>query len=188
VRLGDFAGAVEDYTRAVDQERDASILAHRGWAYFFADAWKLAERDFDEAIRLDAGPGDAHVGRGLARVMLGDYRRGVADAEAVLRGRKPETAEMMHNVACVFALAAARVRTDTAEPEREALETSYRRQGLEALRKALLLVPPGQRLAFWQEKMRPDPALDSIRRSGEFVQLDNQLQEEFSRTQGAGKE
>jgi tetratricopeptide (TPR) repeat protein len=188
VRLGDFAGAVEDYTEGLRLERDASILTHRGWAYFFTDAWKLSEHDFDEAIRLDARPGDAHVGRGLARVMLGDYRRAAADAEEVLQGGKPDTPEMMHNVACVFALAAARVRADATEREREALEGGYRRQALAALRKALLLVPLGQRPTFWQEKMRPDPALDAIRQATEFVQLDDQLHKEMSQTEGVRKE
>jgi tetratricopeptide (TPR) repeat protein len=184
VQRGDFAGAVEDDTQAAQQQRDASILVHRGWAYFFTDAWKLAERDFDEAIRLDAQPGDGHIGRGLARVMLGDYRRAVADAKTVLGSDKPTTPEMMHNVACLFALAAARVRTDTAEPQRSALETGYRQQALAVLRKALLLVPADQRLAFWQEKMRPDSALDSIRNAAEFVQLDNQVQKECAKRSG----
>jgi tetratricopeptide (TPR) repeat protein len=181
VRWGDFAGAVEDYTWALQVQRDASLLTHRGWAYFFTDAWKLAERDFDEAIRLDARPGDAHVGRGLARVMAGDYRRAVADADDVLRRHQPQTPEMMHNVACLFAVAAARVRADAAEPERQALEATFRGRALAALREALLLVPPPQRLAFWREKMRPDPALDSIRHSAEFARLDDQLQKEFGR-------
>jgi hypothetical protein len=85
---------------------------------------------------------------------------------------------MMHNVACLFALAARRVHADAAEREREALEAGYRRQAIAALRKALLLVPPERRLAFWREKMRPDPALDPIRQSPEFVQLDHELQME----------
>jgi serine/threonine protein kinase/tetratricopeptide (TPR) repeat protein len=188
VRLGDFARAVEDYTQALGLKRDASLLVHRGWAYFFTDAWKLAERDFDDSIRLDARSGDALVGRGLARVMLGDYRRAVADAETAWRAaHEPRSPEMMHNVACVFALAASRTRADAAEPKREALETDYRRQSLTALRKALDLVPPRQRLAFWQEKMRPDSALDGIRQSEEFAQLDRQLQKDFSEAAGGEK-
>jgi serine/threonine protein kinase/tetratricopeptide (TPR) repeat protein len=179
-RLGDFAGAVEDYTQALAAGRDASVLEHRGWAFFFTDAWKLAERDFDEAVRLDARSGAARVGRGLARVMLGDYRRAVADAERALREHEPRSPEMMHNIACVFALAASRVRADAAEPQREFLETGYRRQSLAALRKALDLVPPRSRLAFWQEKMRPDTALDAIRQSEDFVRLDRLLQKDFS--------
>jgi hypothetical protein len=85
---------------------------------------------------------------------------------------------MLHNVACVFALAAARVRADAAEPKRAALETDYRRQAVTALRKALDRVPARGRLAFWQDKMRPDSALDAIRPSEDFARLDTQLQQE----------
>jgi len=175
VKTGDFASAAEDYTRALALDRDASILIHRGWAYFFSDAWKLAERDFEEAIQLDPAPGDAQVGRGLARVMLGDYQRAVADANAVLATGKPDTPEMMHNVACVFSLAAARVRADEGVRDRDTVAATYHLQALAALRKTLLRLPAGQRLAYWRDKMRPDAALDPIRRSPEFVRFDEDV-------------
>jgi serine/threonine protein kinase/predicted Zn-dependent protease len=183
VRLGNFAGAVEDYTEALSLERDASVLTHRGWAYCFTDAWKLAEHDFDEAIHLDRRPGDAQVGRGLARVMLGDHRRAVADADEVIRAGKPDRPEMVHNVACVYALAADKMRGDATEPDREAVAAGYRRQAVAELRKAVGLLPPEQRLAYWQTRMRPDAALDSIRHSPEFIQLDGELQRERLPTQ-----
>lgn len=181
VRLGKFAEAVEDYTQALRLERDASILAHRGWAYFFTDSWKLAEHDFEESIQLAKQPDDASIGCALARIMLGDHRRAVADIEALLRRYEPQTPEMMHNVACVFALAAGRVKTDAAPGERDELERSHCRQALAALRKAVRLVPADQRLAFWREKMRPDAALDSIRKSDEFQQFDKQLEQQSNR-------
>jgi serine/threonine protein kinase/tetratricopeptide (TPR) repeat protein len=178
VRQGHFAEAIEDYTEALHLQRDASILEHLGWAYFFTEAWKLAEQTFEESIKIDGKPGDAHVGRGLARAMLGDYRRAVADAETVLGKNKPDTPEMMHNVACIYALAVARVRSDGAEIQRETLEKRYRQQAIAALRKAFLLVPADKRFTFWQENMRPDSALDAIRPSAEFIKLDNQLRKE----------
>ncbi|HTK74904.1 MAG TPA: hypothetical protein VL371_06560, partial [Gemmataceae bacterium] len=87
--------------------------------------------------------------------MHGDYRLAIADAEAVLGRNKPDTPEMMHNVACVYALAAARVRADAAERDRDAVEAGYRRQAMAALRKAFDMVPAGQRAAYWRDKMRP---------------------------------
>jgi tetratricopeptide (TPR) repeat protein len=180
IQLGDFGGAIEDYTHALRSAREADLLAHRGWAYFFTDAWKLAQRDFEDALRLDANRSDAYIGRGLVRLMLGDYRRAVADADEVLRRKAPDEPEMMHNLACLFALASSRVKADAAERERGALEARYRQQALEALRKTLPLVPPPQRLAFWQEKMIPDTALDPIRNAPEFLQLDRQVRQEAS--------
>src|SRR5205814_1744757 len=117
--------AVTDYTRALDLAPDGDIYQHRGWAHFFADARKLALRDFAKAIELDPEAGDAYTGRGLARVLLGDYREAVADAEAALR-RKPRTPEMMHNIACIFAQAVARAEADPHEKERRALAAGYR--------------------------------------------------------------
>jgi tetratricopeptide (TPR) repeat protein len=184
VQMGDYAGAVEDYTRAAQLHRDASILTHRGWAYFFTDAYKLAEHDFEDAIRLDREPGDAHVGRGLTRVMRGDHRHAIADAEAVLGRNRPDTPEMMHNVACIFALAAARVRADAAEHDRDAVEARYRRQAVGALRKAIDMVPASQRPAYWRDRMRPDSALDPIRGSADFARLEDEIQAASSRGSG----
>jgi serine/threonine protein kinase/Tfp pilus assembly protein PilF len=180
VRLGQFAGAIEDYTQALRTKRNADVLQHRGWAYFFTDAWKLAQGDFDEALRLDPRHGDAQVGRGLARVMLGDYRRAVADAEEVLRRKKPATPEMMHNLACLFAQAAARVKADARQQQRADLEVVYCRQAVKLLGQALLLLPRERRRAFWQEQMRPDTALDPIRNSDDFFQFDQQVKREYS--------
>src|SRR4051794_14248032 len=100
--------------------------------------------------------------------MLNDYRGAVADAEEAVRRKKPTTADMMHTLACIYALAAGRVKADTRETRRQTLEASYRQQALAALRDALPLLPRRERLAFWQEKMRPDAALDPIRDSPEF--------------------
>jgi tetratricopeptide (TPR) repeat protein len=178
-KLRNLPGAIEDYTQALQRKRDAEILQSRGWAYVLLDAWKLAQRDFDEVIRLDPSRSDAYLGRGLARVVLGDCRRGVADAEVVRRRKKPDNPAMMHNLACLFAQAVAQVKADT-EQERRALQTLYRRQAIEALGQALLLLPREQRLAFWQEQMRPDRALDPIRTSAAFSQFEKQLREEYS--------
>src|SRR5262249_26503717 len=109
MKLGKYPEAVEDYTRALERAPDGDIYQHRGWAHFFSDAWKLALRDFSKAIELDPEGGDAYTGRGLARVMLGHYKEAVADAEVALR-RKPDTPEMMHNIACIFAQAVARAQ------------------------------------------------------------------------------
>src|SRR5262249_5258769 len=100
MKLGKYPEAVDDYTQALLRAPDAEIYQHRGWAHFFSEAWKLALRDFSKALALVPEAGDAYTGRGLARVMLGNYREAVADAEAALK-RNPRTPEMMHNIACI---------------------------------------------------------------------------------------
>jgi tetratricopeptide (TPR) repeat protein/predicted Ser/Thr protein kinase len=176
MKLGKYPEAVEDYTRALELAPDGDIYQHRGWAYFFSDAWKLALRDFSKAIELDPAAGDAYSGRGLARVMLGDYRGAVADAEAALL-RKPKTPEMMHNIACIFAQAVARAEADLQEEDRRSLAESYRSRALEAVRQALAMLRPEVRLSFWQDKVLPDAALTPIRSHAEF----KRLQDEYDR-------
>jgi tetratricopeptide (TPR) repeat protein len=170
MKLGKYPEAVEDYTRALERAPDGDIYQHRGWAHFFSDAWKLALRDFSKAIELDPQAGDAYTGRGLARVMLGDYRGAVADTEAALR-RKPDTPEMMHNIACTFAQAVARAEADLREADRQSLADGYRGRALEAVHQTLTMVRPEERSAFWQDKILPDAALTPIHKDADFKRL-----------------
>jgi serine/threonine-protein kinase len=176
MKRGKYPEAVDDYTRALERAPDADVYQHRGWAYFFSDAWKLALRDFAKAIELDPGAGDAYTGRGLARVMMGDYRRAVADAEEALR-RKPGTPEMMHNIACTFAQAVARAEADLPAEDRKSLADNYRRRALEAVHQTLAMLRPEEGFSFWQEKILPDTALTPVRNDADF----KRLQEEYAR-------
>jgi tetratricopeptide (TPR) repeat protein/predicted Ser/Thr protein kinase len=115
--------------------------------------------------------GDAYTGRGLSRVMLGDYRGGVADAEEALR-RKPREPEMMHNIACIFAQALVRAEAG----QQQSLADSYRRRALEAVHQTLALLRPEERSSFWREKILPDAGLTPIHNTVEF----KRLQEEYN--------
>ncbi len=169
MKLGDYLGACDDYTHVILDRPDAEIYEHRGWAYFFADAWQPALRDFDEALRRDADRGDAYTGRALARVMLGRYREAVRDADEALK-RKPAAPEMMHNLACVFAQAAARAEADAA-PDRLTLAADYRKRAVGAVRQTLALVPAPRRAGFLRDSVAPDRALDPIRQLPAFRDL-----------------
>jgi tetratricopeptide (TPR) repeat protein len=170
MKLGKFAEAVDDYTQALERAPDGELYQHRGWAHFFAEAGKLALRDFSKAIALDPEAPDAYTGRGLARVMLGEYREAVADAEAALQ-RNPRTPEMMHNIACIFALAAGRVEAD-----QQAVAGGYRRRALEAVQRTLAMLPAEERFPFWRDKIMPDAALTPIRDEAEFKRLQEYAQ------------
>ncbi len=171
MQLGDYRGAVADYTRVLQVQPGSDIYTHRGWAYFFTDAWKLARDDFEDALQLDSAHGPAYTGRALAHVMLGQYRLAVADAEEALC-LQPDSPEMLHNLACVFAQAAVRVQADAAEGERRiALAAAYRGQAVEVVRQTLTMLRPNQRGPFWREKILPDPALAPIRHEPGFEQL-----------------
>jgi tetratricopeptide (TPR) repeat protein/predicted Ser/Thr protein kinase len=178
MKLGKYLDAAEDYSRALELAPDADIYQHRGWAYFFSDAWKLASRDFSKAIELDSDTDDAYTGRGLARVMLGEYRDAVTDAEVAV-SRKPATPEMMHNIACVFAQAAPHAKTDVRLKYPQALAESYRRKAVEAVRQTLAMLPPEERQAFWKEKIMPDAALVPLHGDAEFKRLQDEFAPRF---------
>jgi tetratricopeptide (TPR) repeat protein len=170
MKLGKYPEAVEDYTRVLERTPDADVYQHRGWAHFFADAWKLALRDFEKALELDPEMGDAYIGRGLTRVLLGQYRDAVGDAETALR-REPRTPEMLHNIACILAQAVARVEADQDEKARQALSAGYRVSALHALQLTLQMLSPDQRASFWRDKVLPDAALAPIREDTGFKRL-----------------
>jgi tetratricopeptide (TPR) repeat protein len=178
MKLARYPEAAEDYSRALERSPDAELYQHRGWAHFFADAWKLARRDFQKAIELEPQASDAHTGSALARVMLGQYREAVADADTAMRFR-PSTPEMMHNLACAFALAAARAQTDRDAADRELLAETWRTKALKALRQTLTMIPQPERRSFWIDKIQPDPALVSLHGNPLF----EQMQKEFQPTQ-----
>ena len=50
MQLGAYLDASDDYSRAMDAGLDSELLTHRGWAFYFADAWQPANRDFDQAL------------------------------------------------------------------------------------------------------------------------------------------
>jgi tetratricopeptide (TPR) repeat protein len=171
MKLGKFFDAVDDYTEALASAPDADIYQHRGWAHFFSDAWKLAQRDFSKAIELDSDMADPYIGRGLASVMLANHKGAVTDAEQALL-LTVKTPEMMHNIACVFALAVKHVEVDAQNQDREVLANSYRKRALEAVCQTLEMLNPEERKEFWFNKILPDSALASIRNEPAFKLLE----------------
>jgi tetratricopeptide (TPR) repeat protein len=146
------------------------MFEHRGWAYYFSDANAFALRDFTRAIELAPDGSSAYIGRGLVYVKMGKYRDAVKDAETALRD-KPIGPDMMHNLACVFAQAAAAVERDLGQPERARLATDYRNRAVSFVEKTLEMIPEPQRQAFWREHILPDSALTPIHGEAVFKQI-----------------
>jgi tetratricopeptide (TPR) repeat protein len=177
-KLQDYAGAVADYSRALDiAPRPAALRLriHRGWTYLVNGVPKLARQDFDEAIRLDGRNGDAHVGRGYALVQLGRTQgiaQGIADVERGLRLTSGDS-RLLWNAAQAYAQAAGKLAAEPGPRSRPDLDRqlAYQDQAVELLRKALLLVPAGKRASFWKDYIQDNPALGPIRNCHAFAQL-----------------
>jgi serine/threonine protein kinase/tetratricopeptide (TPR) repeat protein len=156
--LGQFPGAIEDFTKALELHPTSAVQAFRGWTHLVVDAPKLALRDFELAIELDPHNGDAYNGRGLARVRLGREREAALDAAAALR-EGPSSPRLYYNAARIYAQC----------------RGAYSSRALELLSQALNLVPAEERPSFWSKHIKSDPAFLSLRRDPQFIDLERDL-------------
>jgi eukaryotic-like serine/threonine-protein kinase len=176
--LGDDPGAVEDYNRSLALDPEASnIRTRRGWTYVL-NPDRLALADFERAITLNPRNGDARNGRGFVLTRLGRYREAIEDAEKALVLGPPVT-EIIYNAACIFAQASGKARTDADAREdaagRRELSTRYASRAVDLIRQSLGKLPAGRRAEFWRQSIAPDPALDPIRETPAFVQLNGEF-------------
>jgi tetratricopeptide (TPR) repeat protein len=182
------SGAIADYTRALELRADLDVatrsrlLNHRGWAFQFADAPRLALDDFEESLALVNDQSDAYAGRGLARVRLGDWRKAVTDAEAAVRlANRSTSAEGVlndqlqadFNAARIYAQAVEFAARDVSRDGERAvtLYRAYRTRALALLQKTLRQVTDPAR----RKEILGDPALRPLRFNGNGLADDEQV-------------
>jgi tetratricopeptide (TPR) repeat protein len=156
--LGKYPGAVEDYTRALELDATSAVQVYRGWAHLVCDAPKLALRDFELAIQLDAKNADAYCGRGFVLAGQGRYHDALRDAEHAVR-LGPPTARLLYNAGRIHAQC----------PGNSDL------RALELIRQSLDLLPKNQRAPFWATNVRSDAALNALRGLPGFVRLEAEM-------------
>ncbi|HZT83328.1 MAG TPA: tetratricopeptide repeat protein, partial [Gemmataceae bacterium] len=177
-RAGNAQGALDDFTRALDLEPDAETYALRGWLYLEGlHTPEPARRDFEEALdRSLRKNADALCGLAYARVLRGDWQKAVTEAEeaVMLRPREPR---VLWQAARVHAQAVARLDAEAARRGRRALEerSDQQERALKLLRAAREATSPGQRRGFWEKQVRNDRALDPIRLSPGFRELEREF-------------
>jgi eukaryotic-like serine/threonine-protein kinase len=156
--LGQYPGAIEDFTKALELHPTSAVQAYRGWTHLVVDAPKLALRDFELAVDLDSESGDAYNGRGFALAKLGRHREAMRDgAEALRLG--PPSPRLLYNAARIYA------QCPAPGPQR----------ALELIQQALQSLPVDERATFWSTKIRTDAALAALHRYSSFVRLDAEL-------------
>jgi tetratricopeptide (TPR) repeat protein len=119
------------------------------------EAPKLAALDFQLAIDLDPKNGDAYNGRGFVKATQGQKREAVRDAEEAVR-QGPASAQLLYNASRIYARCG----------------FEYETRALDLLRRALALLPSDERKTFWTTNVRKDAAMQSLRRSPRFMQLE----------------
>jgi tetratricopeptide (TPR) repeat protein len=163
----EYGKAVAAYSRALDLKEDAEILSNRGWAYVMQDAARAALDDFDAALKLQPGHGDALVGRGTALMMRG---RATDVAEATRAAEKslatgPRTVPRLVACARVYARAAGVLAVNDPEVAR------CQGRAVELLRETLARVSDEQeRRKLWREVLA-DPVLLPLQRTPAMLEL-----------------
>ena len=83
--LGDYEGALVDYTEAIRLEStDASAYSNRGNCLHKLGEYDGAIDDFTEVIRLEPNNAYGFYGRGLAYEKLGNTQQAIKDLEVAL--------------------------------------------------------------------------------------------------------
>jgi eukaryotic-like serine/threonine-protein kinase len=156
--LGQYPGAIDDFTKALELHPTSAVQANRGWTYLVVDSPKLALRDFELAIELDPKNSDAYNGRSFARAKLGRHREAVLDvAEALRLG--PPSARLFYN--------AARTLAQCPSPQP--------RRAVDLIRQALSALPAAGRRDFWTAHIQKDAALAVLRSQPSFTRLEYEL-------------
>ena len=169
-RLGQYANAQADYTRALELDANGATYAARGWSFLVADAPKLALADFEESIRRDPAQSDAYAGRGLCRVVTGECQAAIVDAEESLR-QGPESTRLFFNVSRIYSQAAGTLSRSAAQPRGLPTARICQERAVQTLARALAMQSESDAKHFWQTIVATDPALNSIRQTSAYKQL-----------------
>ena len=95
--LGDYAGAIKDYTAAIRIKPDyADAYTNRGNAKAELGKHIAAIADYDTAIRFKPDYVNAYYNRGVAKAELGQYFAAIADYDTAIR-LKPDYADAYTN-------------------------------------------------------------------------------------------
>ena len=169
-RLGQYANAQADYTRALELDANGATYAARGWSFLVADAPKLALADFEESIRRVPAQSDAYAGRGLCRVVTGECQAAIVDAEESLR-QGPESTRLFFNVSRIYSQAAGTLSRSATQPRGLPTARICQERAVQTLARALAMQSESDAKHFWQTIVATDPALNSIRQTSAYKQL-----------------
>ena len=95
--LGDYVGAIVNYTRVIQHEPDnATAYYNRGLAKYNLGQYIAAIVDYNIAIRLKPNDASAYTNRGVAKAKLGQHFAAITDYDIAIR-LKPNDAGAYYN-------------------------------------------------------------------------------------------
>ena len=114
-------------------------------------------------------------GRALANVQQHKIPEAVADARASAQDNDQDP-RLLYNAARVYCQAAAYLETDSARSRGEWENAGrYRALSLALIVRSLGLLPEAERAPSWTQVIRGDAALEPIRKSKRFLELEAQI-------------
>lgn len=99
---GDFQGAIQSWTQAIQQNPNATIYYSRGLAYRRVEDNQKALTDYNQALRFNPKYVKAYVNRGNVRDDLGDKQGALADYNQALK-LDPDYVLAYHNRGIFYA-------------------------------------------------------------------------------------
>jgi tetratricopeptide (TPR) repeat protein/tRNA A-37 threonylcarbamoyl transferase component Bud32 len=171
----DFAGAIDDWSRAAELEPSAKHHHARGGVYLAAGNLGIALKDFERAIDLDPDHADAHFGRALALALGGRHADAAAAAERALGLEEPSFRQSL-KAAAVFAAAAPRVVLSDEERKRQGpterqYSIRYLQRAADLLEEAFLSEDPPRCAELWAAHVENDPHFKPLLKEPEFRKL-----------------
>ena len=82
--LGDYNGAIVDYSKIIVFEPDADTYYNRGNSKYSLQDFKGAKADYDKAIKLAPNFTDALYSLGCVKYDLGEYKKAISDFTKVI--------------------------------------------------------------------------------------------------------
>lgn len=170
--LGDYAGAIDDSSRAIEIQPSADTFTQRGWLYTLRGNPLFGLQDFERAIGREADHADAHAGRGLALAYLGRHADATAAAERSLEIGEPSFRHVF-KVATVFAAASPRVVFSDEErkkqgPTERQISLRYLARAADLIRQALAHEHPERHDDLWAAHLAEDPHFKPLLAEPEF--------------------
>ncbi|WP_298239292.1 tetratricopeptide repeat protein [uncultured Algibacter sp.] len=83
--LGDYHGAIVDYSKIIVEEPDADTYFNRGNSRYNLEDFTGAKSDYARAVNLDKSFIDARYSLACAKYDLGDYAEAIKDFNAVIK-------------------------------------------------------------------------------------------------------
>jgi tetratricopeptide (TPR) repeat protein/tRNA A-37 threonylcarbamoyl transferase component Bud32 len=173
--LGDYAAAIDDYSRAIAIAPTAATYTQRGWLYALRGSPLFGLQDFDKALSLEPQNADAHCGRGLTLAYLGRHAEATDAAERSLDLGEPGFRHA-YKVAAVFAAAAPRVVLSAQErkaqgPSVGQLRVRYLARACELVEHALTHEGGDDHDDLWLTHVENDPHFQPLLAEPEFRRL-----------------